>query len=103
MISTLLPSFLPDLDEVEAANSPFHQLSGFTSRTEFNQARALPASERRQMNRSFRDCFTWETILPLLPLRLVVPEEVPPLASSSYAFPLPMVAARRHSIACRPG
>ena len=77
MISRLLPTLFPQLDEVEAANSPFHQLSGFTSRTEINEARALPACERRQMNQSFQACFCWEAILPHLPLRLVVPEGVP--------------------------
>ena len=42
MISTLLPTHFPQTGRrSKAANSPFHQLSGFTSRTEFNEARAL--------------------------------------------------------------
>ena len=77
MTSILLPALFPQLDEVEAAHSPFHQLCGFTSRPAFNAARDVPASARRLMCQTFQTCCNWETLLPLLPLRLVVPEGVP--------------------------
>lgn len=77
MTSMLLSALFPQLDEVAAANSPFHQLSGFTSRPEFNAARSVPAGQRRLLCQSVQACFTWETILPHLPLCLVAPEGVP--------------------------
>ena len=77
MTSILLPTLFPELNEVDAANSPFHQLGGYSSRAEFKAAKEAPASERRLMSPHFRDCFAWEVILPLLPLRLVVPEHLP--------------------------
>jgi len=77
MTSLLLPTLFPELNLLEAANSPFHHLSFFVSRPEFNAARALPASERRLLSQEFQACFTWEAIRPTLPLRLVVPEGVP--------------------------
>lgn len=48
------------------------------SRAELVATRAIPAAERRLLSEAFRHAFRWQTIRPLLPLRLVVPGGVPP-------------------------
>ncbi len=48
------------------------------SRAELVATRAMPAAQRRLLSESFRHTFHWRTIRPLLPLRLVVPSDVPP-------------------------
>ena len=78
MSSILIPTLFPELSQTEAANSSIHHLTGFSSRTAFKSARALPADERRLLTAHFQECFTWEAIRPQLPFRLVVPDSVPP-------------------------
>jgi hypothetical protein len=85
-MSTIL---LPSLNDVlaltwspEDANlplvpdSPFHQLVGL-SRPEMKASPGLDAAERRQLSPHFVAIFEWSAIRPLLPLRLVVPPDVP--------------------------
>jgi hypothetical protein len=70
---------IPRQAEVEVwnpADSPFHQLKGM-SRNELAATRAVPAAQRRLMVENFVETFEWQAIRPLLPLRLVVPPEVP--------------------------
>lgn len=58
-------------------DSPFHSLAGL-SRSELAATRDLPAAERRLLVEHFVDTFQWQAIRPLLPLRLIVPPDVPP-------------------------
>ena len=58
-------------------NSPFHNLLGL-SRTDMVASRELEAAERRLLTEHFVDTFQWSSVYPLLPLRLVVPPDVPP-------------------------
>jgi hypothetical protein len=62
------PQALPD--------SPFHALPTL-SRTELADTRDLVAAQRRQLSQSFVHAFTWETVRPLLPLRLELPPTAP--------------------------
>jgi hypothetical protein len=64
------------VDKVEILASPFEHLQGF-SRAELAQTRNLPAAERRSLLPNFRELFRWETILPLLPLKLPTPGKPP--------------------------
>lgn len=66
--ATELP-FLPD--------SPFHHLAGL-SRTQLAATRGLEAAERRLLTPHFVTLLQWKAIRPLLPLRLVVPPDLPP-------------------------
>ena len=59
------------------ANSPFHRLVGL-SRSEMADSRGMEAEQRRQQTAHFVDTFQWENIYSLLPLRLVVPPDIPP-------------------------
>lgn len=58
-------------------DSPFHRLVGL-SRADLAATRDLPAAERRLLTEHFVETFQWEAIRPFLPLRLVVPTDVPP-------------------------
>ena len=58
-------------------NSPFHNLLGL-SRTDMVASRELEATERRLLTEHFVDTFQWSSVYPLLPLRLVIPPDVPP-------------------------
>jgi hypothetical protein len=67
-------------DQVElpcVPDSPFHNLVGL-SRPEMAASRGMDAAERRLLTEHFINTFAWSAIRPLLPLRLVVPEKVPP-------------------------
>ena len=70
-------------------NSPFHNLLGL-SRTEMAASRELGAAERRQLTTHFVDTFQWSSVVPMLPLRLVVPAAVsswrPRLCRSYYRW-----------------
>ena len=57
-------------------DSPFHNLVGL-SRTEMAASRGVEAPERRLLTERFVSTFAWSTIRPQLPLRLVVPADVP--------------------------
>jgi hypothetical protein len=57
-------------------DSPFHNLVGL-SRTEMVKSRGVEAPERRLLTAHFVSTFAWSAIRPLLPLRLVVPLDVP--------------------------
>jgi len=59
------------------ADSPFRCLTGL-SRSELAATRELAAAERRLLVKHFVDTFQWESIRPLLPLRLVVSPDVTP-------------------------
>jgi len=58
-------------------NSPFHDLLGL-SRTELAASRELEAPERRLLTEHFVDTFQWSAVYSLLPLQLVVPQQVSP-------------------------
>jgi hypothetical protein len=58
-------------------DSSFHGLLGL-SRTAMAESRGLEAAERRLLTEHFVSTFTWSAIRPLLPLRLIVPADVPP-------------------------
>ena len=57
-------------------DSPFHALPTW-SRTELADTRDLVAADRRQLAPAFVQAFAWETIRPLLPLRLELPPTAP--------------------------
>lgn len=68
----------PDQTDLpRVTDSPFHDLLGL-SRTEMAASRGLEAAERRLLTKHFVDTFQWTTVYPVLPLRLVVPQGVPP-------------------------
>jgi len=70
----------PDQNELPCVpDSPFHNLVGL-SRTEMTESLKLEAAERRLLTKHFVSTFAWSAIRPLLPLRLVVPADVPPWA-----------------------
>ena len=58
-------------------DSPFHNLTGL-SRTDMAESRGMEAAERRLLTEHFVSTFAWSAIRSLLPLRLVVPSDVPP-------------------------
>ena len=58
-------------------NSPFHNLLG-PSRTDLAASRELEAAERRLLTEHFVHTFQWASVSSLLPLQLVVPQNVPP-------------------------
>lgn len=58
------------------AESPFHHLVGLT-RQELADSRGVEATDRRLLTAHFVATFQWSAIRPLLPLRLVVPWDVP--------------------------
>jgi len=58
-------------------DSPFHHLVGL-SRTEMAVSRGLEAAERRLLTERFVSTFAWSVMRLQLPLRLVVPADVPP-------------------------
>ena len=66
------PLCLPHVPE-----SPFHNLVGL-SRTQMADSRGMEAADRRLLTQHFVTTFQWSAIRPLLPLRLVVPWDVPP-------------------------
>jgi hypothetical protein len=62
------PLVLPD--------SPFHPLPTL-SRAELAATRDLTAADRRRLAQPFVQAFAWETVRPLLPLRLELPPNAP--------------------------
>jgi hypothetical protein len=58
-------------------DSPFHNLVGL-SRVDMAASCGLEAAERRLLTARFVCTFEWSAIRPLLPLRLVVPAQLPP-------------------------
>jgi hypothetical protein len=58
-------------------DSPFHPLVSL-SRTDLAATRGVPAVERRLLVKYFVATFQWAAVRPLLPLRLAVPQGVPP-------------------------
>ncbi len=57
--------------------SPFWDLQGLTLAA-LKTTRPIPAAERRLLVPNFVETFCWQTVCPLLPLRLVVPPGSPP-------------------------
>jgi hypothetical protein len=57
-------------------DSPFRQLPTL-SRADLAATRELAAAERRQLSPQFVQTFAWETLRPLLPLRLELPPTAP--------------------------
>jgi hypothetical protein len=76
-MSPLLIPAQADTLPLPVEDSPFHRLAGL-SRSELTATRDLPAAERRLLVEHFVDTFQWQAIRPLLPLRLIVPPDVPP-------------------------
>jgi hypothetical protein len=70
---------IPAMDEAPTwvPDSPFHQLTSL-SRAQLKATRSVPAAPRRLMTTRFVETFEWEALRPVLPLRLIVPPEVPP-------------------------
>jgi len=58
------------------AESPFHRLVGLTRQT-LAATREVPAVQRRLLTAHFVSTFHWQTLRPLLPLRLAIPVGVP--------------------------
>jgi hypothetical protein len=58
-------------------DSPFQHLTGL-SRAQLAATRGLEAAERRLLNPDFVRTLQWAAVRPLLPLRLVVPPDLPP-------------------------
>jgi hypothetical protein len=75
-MSILVPA-TPVAVSVTVLDSPFFGLQPLT-RAEFAALRELPAAERRLQIPNFADCFHWEAIRPLLPLKLPTPGDPPP-------------------------
>jgi len=69
--------------------SPFHRLTTLP-RSELASTRDIPAAERRLLTEHFVSTFQWETVRPLLPLRLETVPDVRPwrcrLCRSHYAW-----------------
>lgn len=65
------PTPAQTLSAAYVADSPFHQLLGFTRRL-LRETRDIPAAERRLLLPNFIETCHWAAIRPLLPLRLVV-------------------------------
>jgi hypothetical protein len=63
------------------------------SRSELAATRDLEAADRRLLIKHFVTTFQWEAVRPLLPLRLVVPQDIPPWRArrcrSHYRWLLP--------------
>ncbi|MBX7237739.1 MAG: hypothetical protein K1X65_25410 [Caldilineales bacterium] len=80
MSNILIPALTADqvLAAATAPNSPFRDLVG-PARQELVAAREnkTPAAECRSLTTHFQRVFNWESIRPLLPLRLMVPADVP--------------------------
>lgn len=58
-------------------DSPFWNLRGL-SLDQLKATRPIPADERRLRLTNFVELFCWQTVCPILPLRLAVPPGVPP-------------------------
>jgi hypothetical protein len=95
MTSLWVPAPTPAqiLTELSVPDSPFHQLLGFT-RSLLRETRAMPAAERRLLLPNFLTTFHWNTVRPLLPLRLVVAPTQP--AAAPEAPPAPPVWQPRY-------
>ena len=82
-------------------DSPFHNLVGSTRQT-LADSRGKPASERRMQTERFVSTFQWSAIRPLLPLRLVIPWDVPAwhsrLCRSHYTWTTPPDALRAQDL-----
>jgi hypothetical protein len=76
MSAVLIPA-LGDTSALIPKDSPFHRLAPL-SRGQLATTRDIPAAERRLLIEHFVTTFKWEAIRPLLPLRLIVPPDVPP-------------------------
>lgn len=76
-MSTVLIPAQTDTSSLIPKNSPFHRLMPL-SRGQLATTRDIPAAERRLLIEHFVTTFKWEAIRPLLPLRLMVPPDVPP-------------------------
>lgn len=88
MTSLWVPAPTPaqTLTEPHVPDSPFHQLLGLT-RQQLRDTRDLPAAERRLLLPNFVETCCWQTVRPLLPLRLVVPPTQPACAAAVPAVP----------------
>ena len=64
-----------DLQQL-AEQPPFSHLVGL-SRLRLKESREIPAAERRLLTAHFQESFTWSAMRLLLPLRFIVPIEVP--------------------------
>jgi len=78
-MNTIWIPAMPIVSAVEVPDSPFQTLASL-SRTELAEARDIPAAERRLLIPNIVELFRWETIRPLLPLRLPTPGHPPPWA-----------------------
>ena len=76
-MNTIWVPAMPIVPAVEAPDSPFQTLASF-SRAKLAAVRDIPAAERRLLVPNFVALFRWETIRPLLPLRLPTPGHPPP-------------------------
>jgi hypothetical protein len=75
MSAVLIPA-ATDVAPLHLPESPFHLLTTLF-RSELVATREVPAAERRLLTQHFVAIFQWKAVRPLLPLRLVVPPDVP--------------------------
>ena len=68
-MSTILIPTMKEPAPLSVPESPFHRLTTLP-RSELAATRDIPAAERRLLTKHFVSTFQWETIRPLLPLRL---------------------------------
>ncbi len=76
MSSLLIPT-LNTSGAWQVPDSPFQRLTTL-ARSQLADTRDVPAAERRLLTAHFVATFQWAALRPLLPLRLVVPPDVPP-------------------------
>ena len=78
-MNTIWVPAAPVIPVVAISSSPFQSLASL-SRAELSATRDCPAAQRRLLLPNFVELFRWETIRPLLPLRLPTPGQPPPWA-----------------------
>jgi hypothetical protein len=71
-MNTILVPPTPVVTALVIPDSPFTRLQSF-SHSELTETRSIPAAERRLLIPNFVELFRWESIYPLLPLKLPTP------------------------------
>jgi len=80
MMSIILIPTMEDTVPLSVPESPFHRLTTLP-RSELISTRDVPAAERRSLTEHFISTFQWETVRPLLPLRLETVPDIRPWRS----------------------
>jgi hypothetical protein len=79
-MSTMLISTMKEAVPLSMPESPFHRLTTLP-RSELAATRELPAADRRLLTKHLVSTFQWETVRPLLPLRLETIPDIRPWRS----------------------